>query len=218
VNERAEADAAMARSRLASCAADGCDTPTMGARDQILDAATGLIARGGLRAVNIAAVAAEAGLSRQTVYVQFGTREELLSETVSRLALRSLDEINAAVASIAEAGEYAVEVLVAVRSQFRRHPVLGALIFPDSGNPIFDEELFAKATPIAAEFLRPLLERAPELGARWNDVVEIFLRIGLSLLLFDSEAVGADDDLRAFLHRTLVPALALKGSRSGHRG
>lgn len=55
-----------------------------GTRDAILDAALTVIARGGLRASRMEDVAAEAGLSRQSVYYHFGSREEVLSALIDR--------------------------------------------------------------------------------------------------------------------------------------
>jgi hypothetical protein len=53
----------------------------------------------------------------------------------------------------------------------------------------------------------PLLQREPRLAERLDDVVELLMRIGLSILLFGSDATTSDDDLRGFLHRMVVPAL-----------
>jgi AcrR family transcriptional regulator len=48
--------------------------------DQILAAALKLVARRGLAALTMNAVAKEAGITRQTVYFYFGSRQNLLSE------------------------------------------------------------------------------------------------------------------------------------------
>ena len=179
----------------------------MRVRERILGAASRIMERDGFRAVNMAAVAAEAGVSRQTVYAQFGSREELLSQAVIRIVAEVFDDVNARIADTVDVGEYVVELLVAVRRQFRERAVLGALLFPDGGSPLFDDELMARAKPAATHFLAPLVEREPRLGERLDDVVELLTRIGLSILLFDSDAIRSDDDLRAFLRRSLVPML-----------
>ena len=179
----------------------------MPARERILDAVSAIMERAGFRAVNVAAVAAEAGVSRQTVYAQFGSREELLSQALLRVVAEVFDDVNARIATTADSVEYLVELLVAVRCQFRQRAVLGALLFPDGGSPLFDDELMARAKPAGAHFLAPLVEREPRLADRLDDVVELLTRIGVSILLFDSDAVRSDDDLRAFLRRTLVPVL-----------
>jgi AcrR family transcriptional regulator len=177
------------------------------ARDRILDAATAIMERSGFQAVNMAAVAAEAGVSRQTVYAHFGSRDELLSQAITRVVGEVMADIDARIARTADAVEYAVELMVAVRQQFRRHSLLGTLLFPEGGSPLFDDALLARAHPASANLLRPLVEREPRLADRYDDVVELLVRIGVSILLFDSDAVRSDEDLRGFLRRTLVPVL-----------
>jgi AcrR family transcriptional regulator len=165
--------------------------------------------RAGFDAVNMVAVAAEAGVSRQTVYTNFGSREELLSQAVARVNEQLLGRIDERLAGTADAAAYVVEFFVAARSEFRRHRLLARLMFPDGGSPVFEAEMFARATPIAERFMAPLFERAPELAERRDDVVEVLIRMSLSVLMFDSAAVHTDDDLRGFLRRVLVPALGL---------
>lgn len=181
----------------------------MRARERILEAAAALAERSGFDAVNVAAVAAEAGVSRQTVYANFGSRTELLNEAIVRITSEVVDRIQAQVADVTEAGERLVEFVVALRAEFRRQRVLGALLFPAGGSPLFDEDVFAQAKPLAARWLAPMLTGEPGLAARFDDVLEIVMRFGLSVLLFNSDTVRTDDDLRGFLRRSLVPALGL---------
>jgi hypothetical protein len=47
------------------------------------------------------------------------------------------------------------------------------------------------------------------LRERREDVLELLLRTGLSVLMFDSDALRTDADLRGYLTRTLLPALGL---------
>ena len=181
----------------------------MRARERILDAAAALAERSGFGAVNVAAVAAEAGVSRQTVYAHFGGRQELLDEAVMNITGQVIDRIRDQVAGAGDAADRIVEFIVVLRAEFRRQRVLGALLFPDGGSPLFDEDLFTRAKPFAARWLAPMLMGEPGLAARFDDVVEIIMRFGLSILLFTSDTVRSDDDLRGFLRRSLIPALGL---------
>src|SRR4051812_32364127 len=109
--------------------------------------------RDGFGADNVAAVAHEAGVSRQTVYARFGTREELVSQAVTRIVGEVFEVVHARIAGTADAGDYVVELLVALRQQFRQRAVLGALLFPHRDSPLFDQELLAAAKRPAADFL-----------------------------------------------------------------
>lgn len=174
-----------------------------------MDATAALAERSGFGAVNVAAVAAEAGVSRQTVYANFGGREELVRETVLRITGEVVDRIQEQVAGATDVSERLVEFIVALRGEFRHRKVLGALLFPGGGSPLLDEDLFAHAKPLAARWLAPMLAGAPDLAARFDDSLEIIMRFGLSILLFSSDTVRTDDDLRGFLRRSLIPALGL---------
>lgn len=181
----------------------------MRARERILDAAATLIERSGFGAVSIAGVAAEAGVSRQTVYAHFGGRQELLDAAVARITSEVFERLHAQVDGTSDAAERIVEFIVAIRSEFRRHRVLGALLFPSGDSPLFDDGLFARAKPFAAQWLAPMLMWEPRLATRFDDVLEIIMRFGLSILLYNSDTIRTDDDLRGFLRRSLIPALGL---------
>jgi AcrR family transcriptional regulator len=69
----------------------------LAAREQvILTAATALAAEGGMAAVQIAAVAARAGLAAGTVYRYFPSKTDLIAELVAAVAGRELDAMQAA--------------------------------------------------------------------------------------------------------------------------
>ena len=137
----------------------------MTARDRILDAVEELIGQGGLRAVSIASAAAGAGVSRQTVYDQFGTREDLIAESITVMSGRALGEIVERIEPIEDPGEYVVELLVWGRAAFRQTPALAVLLFPETGNPIFDTEVLAEAAP----FARPSSGRCSSVRRSWRN-------------------------------------------------
>lgn len=181
----------------------------MRSRKKILDATLGLIGSAGFEGVNIAAVAAAAGVTRQTVYSIFGTREDLVSQAIVGLAVEVLGDIRARLAATQSAVEYVVELVVAGRAAVRDTPVLRALLRAGDGNPLFDPGMISRAKPVARELLSPLVEREPRLADCADDITEITLHLALSVVFFDDETLHADDELRRFLTRWLAPALTL---------
>ncbi|PYE17526.1 TetR family transcriptional regulator [Williamsia limnetica] len=179
----------------------------MRSRQKILDATLGLIGNGGFEAVNIAAVASAAGVSRQTVYSIFGSREDLVSQAIAGVALDVLSAIRSKMESIESPVEYIVELIVNGRAFVRDDRLLATLWTAGEGNPLFDTGMMTRARPIAHELLSPLAERNAAVKEDLDEIVEISLRLGLSVVLFDDEAIHSDDDLRAFLTRWLGPAL-----------
>ncbi len=186
------------------------DNDPVRSRKKILDATLGLIGSAGFESVNIAAVAAAAGVTRQTVYSIFGTREDLVSQAIAGLLVDVLGDIRARLEAADSPVAYVVELVVAGRAAIRDVPALGALLRAERGNPLFDPGMIARAKPIAHELLSPIAEREPELQPRLDDIVEIALRLGLSVVIFDDDAVHTDDDLRRFLTRWLQPAMTLE--------
>ena len=183
------------------------DTVPVRSQQKILAAALGLIEGGGFEAVNIAAVATAAGVSRQTVYSIFGTREEVVSQAMGGLAIEVLGEITAQVESVDTACDYVVEFIVAARTAVRAHPVLATLLLAERGNRVFHVEMMSRAIPFATQMLTPMVERGLATDVELDEIVEIAVRLGLSVVAFDSELVHSDDSLRAFLARWLGPAI-----------
>ena len=181
----------------------------MRSRETIIRAALGLIEREGFAAVNVSSVAAAAGVSRQTVYSIFGSREEMVSQAVLTVAVELLEEVTAALDQTDSTSAYVVELIVGARREARRQPVLNALLQAERGNPLFDEGMMGRARPVAANLLAPLVARDSSLtDPDWfGAVVEIVTRLGLSVVLFDSEVTRTDTELHRFLSQWLEPGL-----------
>ncbi|MFC0454852.1 TetR/AcrR family transcriptional regulator [Rhodococcus jostii] len=179
----------------------------MRSRRKILDATLGLIERDGFEGVTIAAAANAAGVTRQTVYSNFGSREELVSRAIAGVAVEALAGIHSRLNATETTCEYVVELIVAGRAAVRAHPVLATLLQAERGNPVFDTGMMSRAKPVARELLAPLVERDPSVESSLDDIVEIALRLALSVVLFDDDAVHTDGDLRSFLTRWLLPTM-----------
>ncbi|WP_089243811.1 TetR/AcrR family transcriptional regulator [Rhodococcoides kyotonense] len=179
----------------------------MRSRQKILNATLRLIEANGFEGVNVAAVATAAGVSRQTVYSIFGSREEVVSQAMAGLTLEVLGGIQKSVESADTAFDYIAEVIVAGRTAVRTHPVLAALLVAEHGNPVFDAGMIARAKPVARQLFEPMIERNLLQRNDLDDVVELVVRFGLSVISFDSDTVRTDENLREFLRRWLEPAL-----------
>ncbi|CAB4910219.1 unannotated protein [freshwater metagenome] len=180
-----------------------------GARERVVAATTGLIESDGFEAITIAAVARGAGVTRQTVYSLFGDRERLVSEVVVGVAVEALAGIRAALRPDGPAAVYLADLIVGARREVRARPVLAALLRPREGNPLFDEGAMDRAWPVALGLLEPLFEHRPGLRPTGptDPLVELVLRTGLSVVLFDSPATRDDDDARHLLAEWFRDAL-----------
>ncbi|MGJ0119014.1 TetR/AcrR family transcriptional regulator [Williamsia sp. MIQD14] len=179
----------------------------MRSRQKVIDATLDLVAEGGFAAASIAAVASRAGVSRQTVYSIFGSREDMVSQAVISVTMEATDEIRSGVDAAEGPAEYLVEFVIAGRAVLHRHPVLATLLRGEALNPLFDTGMLSRARPVAREMLAPMAVRFPQIESRMDDIVEMALLIGLSVILFDDPADRPDDELRAFLTRWIAPSL-----------
>jgi AcrR family transcriptional regulator len=179
------------------------------ARSRLLEATRRCIERDGFGGASISAIAAEAGVSRQTVYRYFAGRDELAKRAVFAMAGSLREKIASHVALLSDPADVIVEALVLGLAGIRSDGVLRAIWDRDSPSGIV-AEIFTHPTGIA--WARQANARAIEL-AGWDDdfadtAMEFVLRVGLSLLI-SAPPERSDEELRAFLYRHLVPGLGL---------
>lgn len=134
-------------------------------RDSILDAVGTALAEDNWRDVTMAEIAGRAGVSRQTLYNAFGSRDELAQAYLLREAVRFITAIEDAVASSAPDARLALrsaaELFLSLASS---HPMVRALSTQEG------EELVALATVRGGALLIGMTERLSELiGANWPD-------------------------------------------------
>lgn len=183
-------------------------TRTMRSKQKILDATLGLIAEGGFEDVTIAAAARAAGVTRQTVYSIFTTREDMISEAMVGLVVDVIGGIREKADQAETPSEFVVETIVAARNLIRREPVLNSLLRSGNANPLFDADMMDRAEPVVRQFLDGYIERNPGFDAtRFDGIESMLVRNGLSVVLFDDDRIRDDDGLRAYLVRWLVPLL-----------
>lgn len=133
--------------------------------DSILDAVGTALAEDTWRDVTMAEIAGRAGVSRQTLYNAFGSRDELAQAYLLREAGRFIAAIEDAVVSSAPDARMALrsaaELLLSLASS---HPMVRALTTQEG------EELVALATVRGGALLIGMTERLSELiGANWPD-------------------------------------------------
>ncbi|MBO0767861.1 MAG: TetR/AcrR family transcriptional regulator [Solirubrobacterales bacterium] len=179
--------------------------PRPNSRATVIDACQQLIEREGFAATSISAIATAAGVSRQTIYSLFGSREDLVSQTV----LTAFDEVlattAAATAPTAGTVAYIVELLVVGRRETLRQPVCRELLRAEQNNPLFDQGMMERALPVIAALLEPVRARDPHLAdaETFAQLTELVTRLGISTLVFDSPLCRDEPALRRFLTRAL---------------
>lgn len=135
--------------------------PVAERRRQVLDAALGLIARGGYRAVSIEAVAREVGVTRPVVYGAFPSLPLLLGALLVREEQRALGVLAAIVPTDPgdrDPDDVLVESLQAFLDAVARHPDTWRLILlPIEGTPRLVRRQVERKRAALLEQLRALV-------------------------------------------------------------
>ena len=182
------------------------------ARERILDGAEACLAREGYSKVTMEAVAAEARISRATLYRYFSNRDEVFSGVVVRETERYLDRIRFRVESQPDLGSAILEyVRVSLRAA-QRDPVIAGLFAGDEGwlaGGVIAESSVA-LFEMMIEFFRPMFathaaEVRPDTTV--EDAGEWILRAVLSLVTVAGPKRRSEPALDAYLARFLLPAI-----------
>lgn len=179
-------------------------------RERLLDATAACVGRDGVVATGVASVAAQAGVSRPTVYRYFRDRDELLNATFARASARLAERHAAHVASFVHPGDMAVESVLFTLGELGLDPVLGPLFRAqfDIGALTMRSFTNAWALRTAARGLQPLREAAGWDEVEMLEVTEVLTRAVLALFV-SSEPERTPQELRAFIERRVLPGLRL---------
>lgn len=181
-------------------------TETKSGRAVLEAASTVLAANPG---ASMSEIAEQAEVGRATLYRHFASREEL----INALALRSLDELEAATAHIesaAQSGRHAVELL------FEAMAPLGARYqFLMNESSIEADPAFAERTRAYEAEMIELFEYAKSEGSISPDVPTAWAAAAFDALLYAAWAAVADgsvapNDAGAWASRTLFEGLSVK--------
>jgi AcrR family transcriptional regulator len=179
------------------------------ARDRLLDAAGRCIARDGLAATSVASVATEAGVSRPTVYRYFDDRDELVGTAMHTAAERLRAQVLERIEPLDDAGDMVIEAIVIAVTEVPNDPVLRAIWSSAAVDAsIVGTFTEPKAIEWARECLAPAIDTAGWHGREQDEVIEMILRLVLSLLVTSAPA-RRPAELRQFLRRRLLPGIGL---------
>ncbi len=157
----------------------------MNTRERVLDAAWTITAEQGWQAITMARIGAAAGVSRQSVYNEFGSKEQVAQALIARELLRFLDAVDEGIAHGETPAESASLAAQAVLDLADTNPLLRAALSAAAGSPSPLLPLLTSAsqpliTTAAARVEASLLAKYPELGgsalpARVDAVVRLTL-------------------------------------------
>jgi AcrR family transcriptional regulator len=189
------------------------DRETRSGREAILDAAESCLQRFGPAKTTVEDVARAAGVSRATLYRQFGTRDALLLAVAAREADRVATEAEIFLRQFDDVGSWLVEGMLFCIRQIPNRPLLAQFLDPQelgaaSRMVLTSERMIA----IGSEILRPMFEPALAAGrlrqgVELDTLIEWILRILLSYLAVPGPESRSEDQLRRLFETLLLPAV-----------
>jgi AcrR family transcriptional regulator len=182
---------------------------TSSPEQRVLDAAKRCSERWGFDKVTIDDIAAEAHVSRATIYRLFPGGKDVLFDALRVHELEDFfSRLLAAIGEPDDLEELLVRAVTASMSDLRADQHLAIMLATAPGDTL--GELTVHGTPriirVACTFLTPLVE--PYLGKREaSQVVELLVRLVISGFLAPSDHVDFTDesDVRRFLRKFVLP-------------
>ncbi|MEQ0558536.1 TetR/AcrR family transcriptional regulator [Amycolatopsis sp. NEAU-NG30] len=181
------------------------------ARRRIVEAATACLDRVGLAKTNLSDVAAEAGVTRQTVYRYFPGLKDILRA----VALAGVEEFAGRMArhlaTFGSAAEAAVESVVFAVRTVPGEPHLGLLLQAGEADFFTDGVISPLGFSFGARILRTVPVDWAAAGITTDEdlegLAEVLMRLFMSFLQYPATRPRDDDELRALVRRWIGPAL-----------
>jgi len=170
------------------------------AYERIVDGASACIDRVGAD-FDMAMVASEIGITRQTLYRYFANRDALIAAATTRAGVpfveRLLDDL-----VVKQSDHTLVDAMLFCLDEMPRDPQLSVLFAPRTFNP-------AVVSNTAMRFALTVIDRLPDRGGvpaeRSDAVVELVVRLLQSLLSDPATATRDRADVRRFLTLVVSP-------------
>lgn len=187
-------------------------TPTEAAGRRVLEAAKRCWARWGTDKVTVDDIAAEAGISRATLYRLFPGGKDVLFDS---LRVQEIEDffarLSASLAGVTDLEELAVQSAVHATWELRNDHFLAALLATEPGAALSSltveglPRIVHAATVMLTDLVDPYLERHE--AARF---VDLMARLVISYFLAPSDLVdlGDPESARPFLRQVVLPSFS----------
>ncbi|MBI4515715.1 MAG: TetR/AcrR family transcriptional regulator [Deltaproteobacteria bacterium] len=179
------------------------------ARSRLLDAARRCFERFGLEKTSIADVAAEAGVTRRTVYRYFDSTDELLRAAFALTAGGIVERMLRHARRRRDPGERIIEAMLFLLREIPADPRLGPLFSQGRNGGRGGRSMSSVVTlEVSHGALRAVNEDwSPLTSKEVDELAELILRLLQSFLTDPGPRPRTESEIRAFLKRWLLPAI-----------
>jgi AcrR family transcriptional regulator len=178
-----------------------------------MDAAIACLSRYGLEKTGVGDIASVAGVSKPTIYNYFASRDELLQSAIARAGRALGERLIEHTRHFPTPADQVVEAVLFCLREIPNEPGLAVTTRSQASGFGARVALRPASLSIARHVLGELFADRPDLRVDLDEVGEILIRWMLSLLVVDGPAPREESELRALLHRRMIPGLGLG---SGH--
>ena len=180
------------------------------ARRRIVAATTSCVEKFGSTRTSVSNVAAELGVTRQTVYRYYPSHAELLGAVAQAGLDDFVDRMVTHLSAFATPADVAIESIVYAVQAIPREPRIG-LLFQAGETEIFSRDVTSSmAFSVGADILRRIPVDWTEIGVQDEELeglAEILMRLFASFLQNPGDPPASADDVRVLTRRWLGPAL-----------
>ena len=180
----------------------------------IIRAAVDEFTRAGIRQASMESIAADAGVSRSTVYRRFPSKDELLAQVVRHLQMRFVTDIGQRVAGLDPRATVVEAFSLAVTGVRQNRLITQILADGAESTGILLGQQGGGLTELVDTFSGGIVTTLRAAGACMPDdeikqAAEIQFRLVVSLLMSESTTVDVHDDasVRAFAEKFLAPMI-----------
>lgn len=179
------------------------------ARERLMDAALACLQRYGLEKTGMADIASAAGVTKPTLYGYFSSRDELLHSALARAGAALGERLVAHARCFPTPADQVVEAVLFCLREIPNEP--GLAVTSRSSADGFGGRIALRpaSLEIARRVLCELFAEHPQLIEDVDEIAEILIRWMLSLLTIEGPMPRGEHELRALLHRRMIPGLGL---------
>jgi AcrR family transcriptional regulator len=179
-------------------------------RQRIIAATTSCIEKLGPAKTTVSNVAAELGVTRQTVYRYYPSHAELLGAVAQAGLEDFVERMVKHLSAFGTPAEVAIESIVFAVQAMPQEPSIG-LLYQAGETEIFSRDVTSSmAFSVGADILRRIPVDWSDVGVEDDELeglAEILMRLFDSFLQYPADPPRSEDELRALARRWLEPAL-----------
>ena len=180
------------------------------ARQRIIAATRRCVEQFGSGKTTLSDVAAELGVTRQTVYRYYPSLADILGAVAQAGLEDFVGRMQSHLATVSSPAEAAIEAVVYAVRAIPDEPSIGLLFQAGETDTFSRGVTSAMALALGADILRQIPVDWSEVGVADDELAglaEILMRLFVSFLQYPADPPRSDDELRGLVRRWLGPAL-----------